>query len=175
MMAPLLLLTAHTAAPHEAHAITWDAIVHSNIINVVLAAIFLFVVIRKIQVGNLLENRRTQIQTELDSAKALKEQTLAEVESLKAQAAQIQSELGKMTQEAEETATRVASQIVREAEHEAQKLLDAAQKRIEQESSQLARSVEKRLMQEALHGARQLLESTLSEADRKQSVEAFIE
>lgn len=167
----MMFLNAHAAS----HPVTFEALVQSNIFNVVIAFSALAFIIKKFNVGGLLEKRQSFIVAELKDAEAKRDQAMKDLAEIEARSAKLKQEVETMLQDAEKTAASVADSILSQAQDEASRLISTAQKRIEQEEKQAARDLEQRLMIEAIHGARQLLESTLSKDDQIASVEAFIE
>jgi F-type H+-transporting ATPase subunit b len=153
----------------------WHSIVQSNILNVIVAAVFLAWVIRKINVGRVLDERRQRISEELATSETRRQVAQAELDALEKRAASLHEEVAAIIRDAEQTARQVADAILTSAEGDAAAIRANAQKRQLLDEKNAARSLEARLMREALHGAQQFLETTLSDEDKRQSVEAFIE
>jgi F-type H+-transporting ATPase subunit b len=154
--------------------VNWDQILHSNILNIVLAAIVLVWIFKKFQLSSLLDKRREQVIAELQDAEAKRTAALATLAELEKRTAQLAHEVESILEEAGQTAETLAKSIIEQAEADAKKLMEQAEKRIELDALTTARNLEQRLMQEALHGARQLLESTMSDKDKVRSVEDFV-
>lgn len=152
----------------------WETIVNSNFLNFLIAAVFLFWVFTKFNLLSILDKRRDDIVKALKDAEAKRTQAMADLKAIEERTAKLTGEVETIIKDAEASAEMVASGIVKNAEEEAEKIIQNAKRRIEMEEKTAARELESRLMQEAIYGARQLLESTLSDDDRRRSVEAFV-
>jgi F-type H+-transporting ATPase subunit b len=152
-----------------------DAIIHSNIINVLIAAIFLIWVFKRFKLLSILDKRQAQVIKDLKDAEAKREKALQELDVLEKRSLKLREEVEIILDEAQKSAEMVGQSILHNAEEEARKLMDNAQKRIALESRTAARELETRLMQEAIYAAQQLLENTLDEADKHRSIEDFVQ
>lgn len=150
-------------------------LVQTNIFSFLIAAIALVIIVKKFNLGSILDQRQAAIVKSLKEAEEKRDQALKDLKSLEERTAKLSSEVTNMISDAQKTAEAVADSIIKSAEDDAAKLLANAQKRIEQEEKTAARELEQRLMQEALHGARQLLENTLSADDKHDSIKQFVE
>lgn len=152
----------------------WTQVVHSNVINIAIAFVFLVWVFKRFNLLDILEQRQNKVMLELKEAEEKRDKALAELNQIEKRTAGLTEEVSHILKDAEETAGMVATGIIRSAEAEADKLLENAQKRAALEEKSAVRELEHRLMLEAIHGAKELLENTLSDADKQQSVEDFV-
>ena len=152
-----------------------DAIIHSNIINILIAAIFLVWVFKRYNLLSILDKRQAQVIKDLKDAEEKREKALQELEALEKRSMKLKEEVASILDEAQKSAEMVGQSILQNAEDDARKLMENAQKRIAQESRTAARELENRLMHEAIHAAQQLLESTLDDKDKHRSIEDFVQ
>ncbi len=161
------------AQPVEAQSF-WESVVQSNVLNILIAAVFLIWVFKRFKLSALLDQRQSQIMKSLQDAESKREAALKELREIEQRTANLKTEVEAIIKDASQTAEMVAQTILRNAEEDAQKILDSGRKRLAMEQKTASRELEQRLMVEAIHGARQLLESTLSDKDKVRSVEDFV-
>lgn len=166
----IFFLQEHTAES----ASFWDQVVHSNILNFLIAVVFLVWVFRKFNLLSLLSKRQEQIVKELKDAEEKRNKALSEMAEIEKRTVKLSTEVESILNEAQKTAEEVSQTLIKNAEAEAEKIVSNAQKRIALEQRTASRELEQRLMMEAVHGARQLLESTLNDEDKHRSVEEFV-
>jgi F-type H+-transporting ATPase subunit b len=171
---PIFLFLQETASEHAAQPGLVDALIHSNILNFLIAFGFLFWVVKRFKLASLLDDQQQKVVKALQEAEAKRAKALADMTEIEKRTAKLSQEVEALIGEAQKTAELVAETIVKNAETEADKIVSNAKKRIELEQKIASRELEERLMKEAIHGARQLLESTLSDDDRHRSVEDFV-
>lgn len=163
-------------AAHELPAIgSWEYIKDSNVLNILIVAIFLAWIFNKVQVGDKLKGYQERIIDNLDKAEAKQEQAEQKLQEVQSRLGKLDAEVSEILADAKANAKTMAERIIKDAEADAQKIMDQAHRRVALEEKQRLAEVQDRLMTEAIVATRELLENTLTKDDRIQSVEAFIE
>lgn len=158
----------------EAVPSMWESIINSNIINFLIAFLALVWVFKRFKLLSILDQRQAKIVQALQEAEEKRQQALKDLDAIEKRMAQLNQEVDAILSDAQHSAEDIANSIVQQAQEDAEKLLANAQKRIAMEQKTASRELEQRLMHEAIHAARELLENTLSEADKHRSVEDFV-
>lgn len=167
---------ANESAHHQAASGgLWGYILESNVINVAIVLLFLVWLLNKIKIGQLIHGRRQSISQSLQEAEAKRDKALEQLDQLEKRLASLEQEANKVVTEAEQSAQEMARRIVEQAEVDAAKLLEQANKRSQLELKQAALTLEKRLMHEAIVATREFLSATLSDQDKRKSVEVFLD
>ncbi len=171
LVQPVFFLLQEQAAENQNW---WQTLVHSNVLNFLIAAAFLVWIFCRYNLLSYLDNSQLKVIQELKDAEEKRAKALTDLEEIEKRTAQLVQEVDSIIQDAHHTAELVGQSLVKNAEEEAKKILENAQKRIALEEKTIARDLEHRLMQEAIYSAKQLLETTLTEEDKHRSIESFV-
>ena len=173
---PFILLAAAEAG-HEAAAAfgSWEYILNSNIINVTLVAIFLAIIISKLNIGKSIQGKQQRVIDEIDSAEARQKEAQYKLNALMTRAKGLDAEIQGILTDANTNAEKLKASILADAEAQAEKIRQNAIKRLTIEEKQRFAQAQQRLMDDAITATKALLENTLSTEDKIQSIEAFID
>ena len=152
-----------------------EYIKESNVVNILIVAIFLIWILNKAQVGQKLKGYQSRIIDSLDKAESKQRQAESKLQEVEVRLSKLDVEVAQILTEAKSNAENMAKRIVSDAEADAKKIIDQAHRRIALEEKQRLAEVQERLMTEAIVATRELLSNTLSNDDKIQSVESFIE
>jgi F-type H+-transporting ATPase subunit b len=167
---------AHEAAHHAAPALgSWAYILQSNVINVAIVALFLGFMLSKLNLGKTINGKQQRVIDEIDSAEVRQKEAETKLDALSKRTNELEAEVQQIINEAKANAERLKTSILEDAETQAEKLRQNALKRLALEEKQRLAETQRRLMDEAVLATKALLENTLSQEDRIQSVEAFID
>ena len=153
----------------------WDQIIHSNVLNLLLVLLVIGWALRKQNVGAGIESQRQKIADELQAVEHQKQTALAQLETVKKQTANLQSEVNGILKNAQESAETISAQLLSDAHTEAGKIVENAKKRVVLEQRAALKNLQARLLTEAVDEAREEMARSLSVADQKRSVEAFLD
>lgn len=172
---PFILLAAEEA--HEAALAfgSWEYILHSNIINVTLVAIFLVIIISKLNIGKSIQGTQQRVINEIDAAEIRQKEAQEKLEALMKRANALEGEVQTILSEANANAEKLKTTILADAEAQAEKIRQNAIKRLTIEEKQRFAQTQQRLMDDAITATKALLENTLTTEDKIQSIEAFID
>ncbi len=174
-MADLTVYWLVTEHGEVAETSFFDYIINSNVLNVVIALLFLAWVAKKFNLLGLFEQQRSKIAGEVEAVEAQKQKALNELEEIRQRTAKLDKEVEAILAEAQQSAEALSTQIIENAKEEAEKIIELSKKRVELEQRAAAKSVEQRLLQDSLQEARIQLAESLSKDEQKESVAAFIE
>jgi F-type H+-transporting ATPase subunit b len=161
----------------EAHAETGsllDRIIHSNLINILLIVALLLWVAKKQNIPAALNSQREKIAGEIMQAQHQKQEAEAKLAEVQRKTANLKKDVEEILSTAHSSAESLANQIIANAQAEATAIVDNAKKRVELEQRSAMKSLQARLLDEAIQDAQVELSSSMSDADRAQSVEDFI-
>jgi F-type H+-transporting ATPase subunit b len=153
----------------------WDQIIHSNVLNLLLVLLVIGWALRKQNIGAGIESQRQKIADELQTVEQQKQAALSQLETVKRQTANLQSEVDGILKNAQESAQTISAQLLSDARAEAGKIVDNAKKRVALEQRAAMKNLQARLLTEAVDDAREEMARSLSVADQKRSVEAFLD
>jgi len=159
---------------HE-HLTLMQQLEHSNVFNVVLAALILGFLIKKFNLFGGIETQRNKMATEIETVELQKKQALEQLEEAKRKTANLKAEVNEILKNARESAESMSSQILNDARNESAKIIENAKKRVELEQRSAIKDLERRLLNDALSDARTELAGNLNAADQKRSVETFLD
>lgn len=168
----IYLLQAHTEAESLG---LWERILHSNVLNILLVALVLGIILKKQNVLGGIDAQRNKIASEIHSIENQKKEALAQLEDVKNRTANLKKEVDDILKQARDSAEALSSQILSDAQHESAKIVDNAKKRVELEQRAAMKGLEEKLLNDALSDAREEMARSLTAADQKRSVEAFLE
>ena len=168
-------LVATAAVAHAPAVGSVEYFLHSNLFNIVLVGIFLFVILRNIQVGQKLKEFQSSVIAKIDAAEAKQAQAEEALKAIEARANAVEGEVSEILATAEKNAQALAASIIKQAEADAERMKQNAANLIATEERRKTAEIRDRLMTEAVVAARELLENTLSDDDRVRSVEQFVD
>ena len=172
---PFILLAAEAAHEVAAAFGSWEYILHSNIINVVMVAIFLVFIISKLNIGQSIQGKQQRVINEINSAETRQKEAQEQLDTLMKRVNALESEIQGILSDANTNAEKLKATILADAEAQAEKIRQNAIKRLTIEEKQRFSQTQQRLMDDAIAATKALLENTLSTEDKIQSIEAFID
>lgn len=170
LVAPAAEATEHVAK----HLTPFEFILESNVINFLIALALITFMIKKFNVGGMLQQNRDKLKAEIDSLENERKKAENQLTELKRQTANLGTEISSILGQARESAEGISKQILDTAKNDAARLVETSKRRIEAEQKAAAKELEKRLLVDALQDARLELAQNLNGNDQKRSVEDFI-
>lgn len=172
---PLFYPLVAGAAAHAAESKTFiELLLESNVINFAIALALIIFMIKKLNVGGMLQQNRDKLKTEIESLENDRKKAEEQLSELKRQTSNLSSEISSILGQARESAEAISKQILETAKNDAERLVETSKRRIEAEQKAAAKELEKRLLVDALQDARLELAQNLNGHDQKRSVEDFI-
>ncbi len=165
------------AAGHHTPAVvgSWEWLLETNLINIAIAVLLIGFLLKKLNVGSNIEASRQRIATDIESLEKQKQLAQQRLAELKKKTASLDQEVEAILTTARESADSLSGAILRDANLQAEKIIDAAKSRVELEQRAAAKDLERRLLNDALADAREDLTRSLTPADQRKSVEAFLD
>lgn len=162
-----------SAAPPPAFG-SLEYFLNSNLVNVLLVALILGVLIKKFNLFAAFDRTQERIASELQAVENQKQQALTQLEEAQRRTANLKAEVEEILQAARQSAEGLSAQIIADARNESTKLIENAKRRVELEQRSSIKELERRLLNEALTEARTTMAQSMTAADQKRSVEAFL-
>ncbi|MEB3287635.1 MAG: ATP synthase F0 subunit B [Vampirovibrionales bacterium] len=173
-LSALILNAAATAHGELGEQSLWETVLHSNLINFIIAVLLIALLVKKLNVGGMLAGNREKLKSEIESLAAERQKAEAQLAELKRETANLHQEVSTILGQAQATAEKMAAQILEDARRDASALIENSKRRIEVEHHAAAKDIEKRLLADALQDARLELAQNLNSHDQKRSVDDFI-
>lgn len=165
-------------AHHESsgHSMTFlQQLEHSNAFNVLLVALILGFVAKKLNLFGGIDEQRQKLAAEVEAVELQKKKALEHLEDAQRKTSGLTEEINEILNTARASAEAMSNQILSDARNESAKIVENAKKRVELEQRAAIKDLERRLLNDALSDARAELASQLNAADQKRSVESFLD
>ena len=163
------------AEAHHETGYTMERLLESNVFNVILALIIIGFVVSKMKVGDSINNKRQALADDITAVELQKKEALDQLEDVKKRTANLKSEVEEILTQARQSAESLSTQILSDARTESGKIVENAKRRMELEQRAAMKDLEARLLNDSLSNARHELAQSLTPADQRRSVEAFLE
>ncbi len=147
----------------------------SNVFNVLLVALILGFVAKKLNLFGSIDVQRQKLAAEIEAVELQKKKALEQLEETQRKTSNLNDEINEILSTARASAESMSNQILSDARNESTKIVENAKKRVELEQRAAIKDLERRLLNDALADARTELASQLSAADQKRSVETFLD
>lgn len=170
VMVSVMSSAAH-GGHHEPSLMEW--LLSTNVFNIVLVAIILGWVIKKFNVLDVFPQQQQSIQKQVSDLESQRKEAEFELAELKKRTDNLSAEVEQIVSQATKSAEDISAQIITDAQNQANKIVELAEKRIAVEEKAAVQQLQAKLLGEAIQDAQQTL-SGISDAEKKQSVEAFL-
>ena len=149
-----------------------DIVIH--IINIVVLYVILRVILYK-PINNFLQNRKVQIEADLEAAQKAKEEAEQLKLSYEDKLDKADAEAKKLVSAGNEEASKTASVIIKSAENQAEELIVAAKNKAETQRKETIIAMEGQITDLAVELAQQIIQREVSEEDNKKVIESFFD
>lgn len=173
----LFLLNAgggHGGGHHGPVYWSWEWLVSTNVINIVLVALVLVWVGRQLSLHKVFHKQQAKVASELAELYAQRDQAKAKLADMEKQVANLSSEIEGILSQAKQSANEMSAAILADAKTEAAAIAERSQQRMAQEEARLRRQLEETLLTQAIGQAKQAL-SAKSVSDKVAGVVSFAE
>ena len=158
--------TVHTKAEAHHHAPTsWDILVKSDLLNVLILAVALIYLGNKFLPG-VVDQRKKQISKELEEAKKARLKAEEELETIKQKSKNAALEIEEMKEEAKKSSTTIRKQIEEETEKELEQLKQKVKREITSKYEEAVHDIKKSVGSTAI----KLAEVALTQVSKNQEV-----
>lgn len=165
----------HGEGAHHAEPTMMEFILESNLINFLIAVAVIVWIIKKLNVGQSIDNAHQKMVAEIKELEEERKKAEAELAEIKDKTKNISAEVDTILKNAKESADKMSATIIEDSKEQAAKIVDNAKKRVALEQKSAAADLQKRLLNDAMMDAREDMVNDLSSDDQKKSVEDFIE
>jgi F-type H+-transporting ATPase subunit b len=165
--------TSHEGTAHHGPVpYSYDWWVHSNIVNIALAALVIFIAVQKTGVYKIFANKQQSVSDEINTLYAARDKAAAELKAMETRTANLNQEIDAILAQAKTAAEEMSQKIVADAQAEAAAILVRTQAQMAQEERQLLTQLQAKLMEESVAAAKEAL-GKLSASSQEASVFAF--
>jgi F0F1-type ATP synthase membrane subunit b/b' len=165
--------TSHEGTAHHGPApYSYDWWIHSNVVNIALAALVIFIAVQKTGAHKIFANKQQSVSDEINSLYGARDKAAAELKAMETRTANLNQEIEAILAQAKTAAEDMSQKIVADAQAEAAAILVRTQAQMAQEERQLLTQLQAKLMEESVAAAKEAL-SKLSASSQEASVFAF--
>ncbi|MDH4378447.1 MAG: ATP synthase F0 subunit B [Vampirovibrionales bacterium] len=165
--------TSHEGTAHHGPTpYSYDWWVHSNVFNIALVAVILFVVVQKTGLYTIFSSKRQSVADEINTVYAARDKAAAELKMMETRTANLNTEIESILAQAKSAAEDMSQKIVADAQAEAEAIVIRTQAQMAQEERQLLTQLQAKLMEESVAAAKDAL-GKLSASSQEASVFAF--
>lgn len=154
--------------------LSWESILHSNLLNFLLVVVILTVAFKKLNLAGGIDTAQEKIAQDIAAVEKQKQDALHQLEEIKNRTANLKIEVEEILSGARASAEALSAQILADARQESAKIVENAKKRMELEQRASIKELEARLLNDALSDARADLARSLTASDQRRSVEDFL-
>ncbi len=172
MIATLIALTA--ASPALAASGSFFSLSNTNFVVTISFLIFVgFLIYMKVpgKIGELLDKRAAGIKSELDEARALREEAQALLASFERQQKDVQEQANRIVSQAKSEATSASEQAREDLQKSIARRLQAAEDRIASAEADAVREVRDRAIAIAIAAARDVIAKQMSATDANKLID----
>jgi F-type H+-transporting ATPase subunit b len=142
------------------------------VVNIVLAAVIIFIVVKKTGADKLFDTKRQALADEMNTLYAARDKAAAELKAMQTRTANVHTEVEAILAQAKAAAEELSQKIVSDAQAEAAAIVVRTQAQMAQEERQLLAQLQAKLMEESVAAAKEAL-GQLSTSTQDASVFAF--
>ncbi len=150
-------------------------LIESNLINFAIAIVIIMWIVKKINVGGMIDGSRQKIADDIKALELERKEAQEALDTVKKRTANLDKEVSEILASAKESAERLSKTIISDSQGQAEKIVQAAHNRVEIEQKAAVWDLEKRLLNDALADAKSQLNSSVDAKEQKRSVENFID
>ncbi len=169
---------AHAAGEHAAahgpalYSLEWW--LHTNVVNIVLAAIVIIWAVRKANAHKIFHNQQADIKNELDTLYAERDKANAALAAIQQRTANLNGEVDEILSNATQSAQDLRAKILADAQAEADSIVERSHQRMAQEDKRMMRNLQEQVLADAVASAKEAL-GQLPDAQKANSVNTFAE
>ncbi len=158
----------------EESGLSTEQILDSNVINIVVVVGLLIYLGRNV-VGDLLANRRSRIQSELQQVTERKQGAEAQLADQQKRLAQAQQQAQQITQDAETKAQQLRQDLLAQIDQDVERIRAGAERDVSSEQDRVAEELRRQIVLEALDKVERDLPQQLDQARQAQLIDRCIQ
>lgn len=170
-----LFLASAAPAQVEMETSSFQALMHSNFLNIVLVFIFIVWLIRKFKVFSVIGKKQEEIKQSIKNSEEAKIRAELELDSIEKKTRKSNEEVQKIIDSAEETAGTLSEQIIKDTHNEIKNLEDKNQKIFKGETQAAANKLSSNVSHAAFDLAEEHIKQSLDERLHRKFISEFID
>jgi F-type H+-transporting ATPase subunit b len=173
-----IIAQAHEALPDAAeHAEPgfFMTLIHTNIINIIIAFGFIAWLVKRYNLFSGIETTQNKIIANIQESIKVKETSIDQLKEAERSLESAHEEAQSIILQAEKSALHIKEEIIQEAREDAEKIVEHARKIAENERTRITTELETNLTIAAVEVAREHIKKSLDEGWQKQLINDFVE
>ena len=140
---------------------SWSNILHSNVINFAIMIAFFAYIIKKLNVGQKIEDMRVSIQQKVEESDNVKKEAENDLKNVSDSLANIESELSAIVNKAQETAKAFETKAREDLDKAVESIKNTVEKQVQSEENHVQSSLMKNVSNASVEIAQHQIKSAL--------------